>query len=819
MMDPDVSIILITYNDAKRLPIALHSLCDQTLQNLQIIVVDDASTDNTAEVVEGFQRRDDRIEYLKLESNSGGCSAPRNAGLAAARGTWVMFCDSDDRMERHAAKNLLLAAEDADADLGCGVAERVVGKRQKRWRDDAHEPGILTDIEQRPRLLYDTISVNKIYRREWLGANHLQFIEGLLYEDQIFTMQCYLRARRIAVIPQTVYYWTVDHLAEDRSITQQRDQLRNVRSRITVNELIDAELADRPSLKRHKDVKYLSHDVYLYCTSMLSLSDEQAAPIAHALAQYTEQLDLSLCHELRPGLRIAIYHLLIGDLAGVRSAMRNVKWSAVVDVPIARRGDRELWHCEHLDSGPKVGGLDPEWWLDVTELHPTRALFSQRRYCHRVVESATRGNQISVSGVTPDIADDFTPQLTATLEWQTRTGVVVAQSPVAWNSLSAHATWHWRGRWPKLPAGQGLLMLRIRLNGKENVMPIRAVNVSQPFVSADFGAVGWSSDRTSSRFVRAVAKVLGRILPRSSDVLIGGDGPVELDGAAAVATLLAERHSVRWIQHLGAPPAPAHIRAIRAGSFTHLLLATKRATVINDGGPTPFANWCRGLRVTAADLPPVLGLARRPATRRDLLKRISHWAWVCLPNSRAAQQWCADVQFDGQCIPIHPVWEAAKITERTSPDRTVLVLFAGEPDPHWVDIGAAIDARAQVIVRRADRRAANVPAHLRCWVRDGRQVPLADLLVNCDVVISDGAPAMYVAAALGKPMITWPPETILPSLAADIAIGFRAESPQQAAELAIATPHADRTDLTEWGLLGVGPRGVDVQKALAQVIR
>ena len=85
----DVSVVLITFNDAARLPRALSSLSGQTLRNLEIIVVDDASTDGTASVVATAMSTDPRIRYVRLDVNSGGCSGPRNRGIRKATGTWV----------------------------------------------------------------------------------------------------------------------------------------------------------------------------------------------------------------------------------------------------------------------------------------------------------------------------------------------------------------------------------------------------------------------------------------------------------------------------------------------------------------------------------------------------------------------------------------------------------------------------------------------------------------------------------------------------------------------------------------------------------
>ena len=100
-MTPLVSVVVISYNDAARLRRAIASLQRQSLRSIEIIVVDDASTDDTEAVVANLVTQDPRIRYERLPENSGGCSAPRNRGMSLARADWVMFCDSDDEYELH----------------------------------------------------------------------------------------------------------------------------------------------------------------------------------------------------------------------------------------------------------------------------------------------------------------------------------------------------------------------------------------------------------------------------------------------------------------------------------------------------------------------------------------------------------------------------------------------------------------------------------------------------------------------------------------------------------------------------------------------
>lgn len=92
---PTVSIIIPTYNRAHLIERAIESVLHQTYQDFELIIIDDGSTDNTDDIINKFQKKDDRIIYLKHDRNKGG-SAARNTGIKASRGEYIAFLDSDD---------------------------------------------------------------------------------------------------------------------------------------------------------------------------------------------------------------------------------------------------------------------------------------------------------------------------------------------------------------------------------------------------------------------------------------------------------------------------------------------------------------------------------------------------------------------------------------------------------------------------------------------------------------------------------------------------------------------------------------------------
>lgn len=126
-MKPSVSIIIPAYNQAHYLGQAIQSVLDQTLQDLEIVIVNDGSSDNTAEVAEEYRALDDRVRVVHQQNK--GLSGARNTGIAMASAPWLLFLDSDDYLFPDAL-NLLLSAADKTPDCG-----GVVGGNEKHHPD------------------------------------------------------------------------------------------------------------------------------------------------------------------------------------------------------------------------------------------------------------------------------------------------------------------------------------------------------------------------------------------------------------------------------------------------------------------------------------------------------------------------------------------------------------------------------------------------------------------------------------------------------------------------------------------------------------
>jgi CDP-glycerol glycerophosphotransferase len=373
---PDVTVIVIGYNDAARLPVAVRSVLDQTLRNLECVIVDDASTDGMGDVARGLaEAHPDRVRVLSLPENSGGCSRPRNAGLELARAPYVMFLDSDDTLERHACKNLLLAAERHDADLVSGVCVRVLdgrAKRRRRWLPDLYQTeAVFQSIRENPDLMMDTLCTNKLYRREFLDREGIRFPEGLHYEDLLFTAEAYCSARRIAVIPVEVYRWMVMTDTDEESIHRRRGDLRNFLDRLTIHRAIDAYLHDHghDDLRIYKDRKFLKSDLRLYLGELSFREPEYQQGWLEAAAEYLETFSPGSLRSAGRLPHAATFLIRVRDLPAVLDVARLWATGRLSQRLVVRDGHAYLTD-RHLDSD------EAREALDVTPLHLHDAPFS-----------------------------------------------------------------------------------------------------------------------------------------------------------------------------------------------------------------------------------------------------------------------------------------------------------------------------------------------------------------------------------------------------------------------------------------------------------
>ena len=223
MKDSDIklSIVAAVYNLQDYLPRCLDALVNQTMKDIEILCVDDGSTDKAPQIIEEYQKKyPEKVKVFHKEN--GGEFTTRNYGLERAKGEYVTFVDTDDYVEPDWAEKLYNAAKENDADLAiCGferidlVTNKVIAINMTGFGSVVKEINPKDDY----LLFINPAPWNKVYKREKI--EDLKFLPFRGFNDTLFLASCYTRIKKIAFIPDVLYHYYLRYDSQIHSINEQ----------------------------------------------------------------------------------------------------------------------------------------------------------------------------------------------------------------------------------------------------------------------------------------------------------------------------------------------------------------------------------------------------------------------------------------------------------------------------------------------------------------------------------------------------------------------------------------------------------------------
>lgn len=254
-----VSVIVPVYNIEKYIDKCIESIRNQDYSELQIILVDDGSTDESGRICDKHAKEDSRIQVLHKEN--GGLSDARNAGIEKATGKYIAFVDGDDEIAPYYIKTCVKEADTRNADLlifDYSEIEEASG-RIDVWQMDFKRNKV-TSLKNDPKLLLTTPSAwNKFYKRSLFEKNEIRFPIGRIFEDLATTPQLMEQASRIVYLASPpLYYYKV----RQGSIMRSNQFDRSYKNRKKAFEDIQSYFNKKTQGKYQEELEYLC---FLHC--------------------------------------------------------------------------------------------------------------------------------------------------------------------------------------------------------------------------------------------------------------------------------------------------------------------------------------------------------------------------------------------------------------------------------------------------------------------------------------------------------------------------------------------------------------------------
>lgn len=321
---PLVSVVVPVYNVEKYVDSSIKSLLEQDYDNIQVIIVDDGSTDSSPAIVDEIEKRDVRVEVIHTTNK--GLGAARNTGLEKAQGKYITFIDSDDFVTPHGLSKMVETLESTGSAFVVGSIERFDSKHvwQPQWVLETHsETRLSISLNQHPEILYDVFAWNKLYRldiwREIVGA----FPEGILYEDQEGTASLYTSGLKFDVLEDVVYRWRLRD--EGTSITQNKTSVEDLEQRLEIARRVE----EIVTLRGSKDTevvdfwyaKLLGEDLYWYYREMPRASEEFGRTLIEAYKHFGQKVTIKSVQQMPFDRRILYFALENGDAQAFASIL------------------------------------------------------------------------------------------------------------------------------------------------------------------------------------------------------------------------------------------------------------------------------------------------------------------------------------------------------------------------------------------------------------------------------------------------------------------------------------------------------------------
>ena len=291
-----ISVIIPVYNVEQYLKQCVDSVLAQTYQNIEIILVDDGSTDSSDVICDQYKNTDNRIKVI--HQKNAGLSEARNHGFDSATGEYVYFLDSDDWIEKDTLSSLMQKAHETNVDIvffdsksfedsekGYQIPQRYIRKH-----DYSTDEGLTVFEQMQKNKEFHSAVPLLFFRKSFLDKSNICFYPGILYEDMLFTFEALTKAEKVVQCKEAFY----QRRYRSCSITQSKVKEKNYLSAsIVYRELV--RFSEREGILANRSVQqYIARWAYRFIDIYSQLSNSDKENNKH---HYQKQIDDVIQHD------------------------------------------------------------------------------------------------------------------------------------------------------------------------------------------------------------------------------------------------------------------------------------------------------------------------------------------------------------------------------------------------------------------------------------------------------------------------------------------------------------------------------------------
>lgn len=350
-MTPKITVIIPVYNTERYIEDCLHSILEQSFTDFEVLCINDGSTDNSEKIVAEMAEDDCRIKLISNEQNRG-LSYARNIGIREAKGDYVIFVDSDDTIKENAIEELYNLAVCHQTDIVLSV---VAGRKPYR---EVLEPINGTEYLKMNLLnnRFNEIVVANLYSTFFLRENNLWFEEDIFHEDNLFSFQTIISAKRLICINREFYFYRENQ--NSITLTQKSDCLNKRLGSMTY--VIERLFAIQQRESDYTIKKCIEKYIQINSSSLLKL---------YRTLEYVDESMLGNKYNtaILRMITVALYRGMYPDKLSKETMKSIYKFAAIY---IYGAGEKGQGLCELLEErGITISGYIVTWKPDVKDIN------------------------------------------------------------------------------------------------------------------------------------------------------------------------------------------------------------------------------------------------------------------------------------------------------------------------------------------------------------------------------------------------------------------------------------------------------------------